>query len=428
MDTMHLTAHERRYTSAKILPCTLSHTSPVDTTAPSSEDSTPSRSCSSLPTVLGTPRYPGLHATVGLPQTPGWGTPDNKLAALEGAAACSPCVPTAQWSDAIDCAVCGCELGKRHLKPRHHCRICKASVCASCSPSRVEFGGQVDRICTPCVASVCQPAFALPMPDPAQIMADGICNRRWCSQAVWEPRLPDRALELQLGWSQAANCHVCGDMLGKRRFNPRHHCRLCKQSVCATCSPSRVQIPGLASTRGLKSLERICTHCVPSLYKRNQCSDQQGRGPEQPQENSTGSIGNALQALPGFSFGFSFGPRSLNDNDTSPQQSDRQAQWRQQVAQMDATYHKMVDSGELPQRTIMDRPPLTVICSAARFSLTGRLPEHASMPHNRRGKDAFDSKELIAKLEALKLRKEAQADMWPQENAIRMWDLWELGL
>jgi hypothetical protein len=50
------------------------------------------------------------------------------------------------------CFSCGTMLGKRRLKPRHHCRICARPVCAQCSPARVPLEGErgVQRACTPC--------------------------------------------------------------------------------------------------------------------------------------------------------------------------------------------------------------------------------------------------------------------------------------
>jgi len=54
------------------------------------------------------------------------------------------------------CSVCGLELGKRKLRPRHHCRICWGSVCASCSPSSVRLEGEevLQRACNPCVQNI----------------------------------------------------------------------------------------------------------------------------------------------------------------------------------------------------------------------------------------------------------------------------------
>jgi len=75
---------------------------------------------------------------------------DSALAARVAAAYASI------WTEEDACAVCGLELGKRKLRPRHHCRICWGSVCASCSPSSVRLEGEevLQRACNPCVQNI----------------------------------------------------------------------------------------------------------------------------------------------------------------------------------------------------------------------------------------------------------------------------------
>mmetsp|Transcript_89039 Transcript_89039/g.195066 ORF Transcript_89039/g.195066 Transcript_89039/m.195066 type:complete len:439 (-) Transcript_89039:60-1376(-) len=53
------------------------------------------------------------------------------------------------------------------------------------------------------------------------------------------------------------DCGVCGAALGKRRLNPRHHCRLCGKCVCGACSKSWVPILGES-----KAVERACAPCA----------------------------------------------------------------------------------------------------------------------------------------------------------------------
>lgn len=57
----------------------------------------------------------------------------------------------------------------------------------------------------------------------------------------------------------SSTCSVCSAALGKRRLNPRHHCRVCGKAVCASCSPSKIVI------RGSKNLQRACTPCMSSI-------------------------------------------------------------------------------------------------------------------------------------------------------------------
>eukprot|EP00927_Polykrikos_kofoidii_P029248 TRINITY_DN2532_c0_g1_i1.p1 TRINITY_DN2532_c0_g1~~TRINITY_DN2532_c0_g1_i1.p1 ORF type:complete len:913 (+),score=231.72 TRINITY_DN2532_c0_g1_i1:119-2857(+) len=62
-------------------------------------------------------------------------------------------------------------------------------------------------------------------------------------------------------FAEKLNCAVCNTALGKRKMNPRHHCRICGDSVCASCSPSSLQL------EGEKSLQRACTPCVSNAQK-----------------------------------------------------------------------------------------------------------------------------------------------------------------
>ncbi|CAE7213034.1 unnamed protein product, partial [Symbiodinium sp. CCMP2456] len=61
-----------------------------------------------------------------------------------------------RWDDdAENCSICSALLGRRRLRPRHHCRICGRCVCASCSPNLALMPGsgrELQRACTPCMA------------------------------------------------------------------------------------------------------------------------------------------------------------------------------------------------------------------------------------------------------------------------------------
>lgn len=65
--------------------------------------------------------------------------------------------PLDEWeADTSNCSICSAQLGKRFLKPRHHCRLCKRCVCSACSPNSLLLPGiegkGPQRVCTPCVA------------------------------------------------------------------------------------------------------------------------------------------------------------------------------------------------------------------------------------------------------------------------------------
>jgi len=63
-----------------------------------------------------------------------------------------------------------------------------------------------------------------------------------------------------VSWEEnTAACSICGDALGKRRMNRRHHCRLCGKCVCAACSQSSLQL------EGFKGLQRACQPCVSGV-------------------------------------------------------------------------------------------------------------------------------------------------------------------
>ncbi|CAE8735462.1 unnamed protein product [Polarella glacialis] len=77
----------------------------------------------------------------------------------------------------------------------------------------------------------------------------------------------DDAADTRRGFAEANNCRVCGAQLAKRLLNPRHHCRICGNSVCSTCSPSTVQL------EGEKSLQRACTPCVANAQLAHSLKD-----------------------------------------------------------------------------------------------------------------------------------------------------------
>lgn len=54
------------------------------------------------------------------------------------------------WQQGTECTLCETKLGKRYLKPRHHCRSCARCVCQKCSESSVKVNGEKVRICDSC--------------------------------------------------------------------------------------------------------------------------------------------------------------------------------------------------------------------------------------------------------------------------------------
>lgn len=66
------------------------------------------------------------------------------------------------------------------------------------------------------------------------------------------------------GWEDnTPNCSICGVRLGKRHFNPRHHCRICGRCVCKGCSSHEVQVLGHDKP------QRACKDCFGSMEKEN---------------------------------------------------------------------------------------------------------------------------------------------------------------
>jgi len=65
----------------------------------------------------------------------------------------------------------------------------------------------------------------------------------------------------QAGTDDEGMCFTCHSALGKRYFNPRHHCRLCNRAVCGACSPCRVPIAGCGG------VHRACLPCAANASK-----------------------------------------------------------------------------------------------------------------------------------------------------------------
>lgn len=65
----------------------------------------------------------------------------------------------------------------------------------------------------------------------------------------------------RISFSEADVCVVCESSLGKRKLNPKHHCRMCGSTVCAKCSQSQIRVDGE------KSFQRACDPCASNARK-----------------------------------------------------------------------------------------------------------------------------------------------------------------
>lgn len=130
--------------------------------------------------------------------------------------------------------------------------------------------------------------------DPANLMASTTSE---CSPM--SHRGSGRSLEMDGEQEVATNCSVCCSRLGKRMLNPRHHCRICQKSVCATCSPSSLQLAGE------KQPVRVCTPCAgntPDFSMLAKMSDLTERlhaviGASTPERKGNGSLQQLLEYL-----------------------------------------------------------------------------------------------------------------------------------
>lgn len=73
-------------------------------------------------------------------------------------------------------------------------------------------------------------------------------------------RLSAVSVDSEAWQEDAKKCAICSAKLGKRRLNPRHHCRACGRCVCSKCSPNMVNFNG-----GQKML-RVCTPCISTAF------------------------------------------------------------------------------------------------------------------------------------------------------------------
>ena len=138
------------------------------------------------------------------------------------------------------------------LVARHHCRGCRAAVCAGCSPHKIEvpdWPGQ-QRVCGHCYDSYIKGEVLSPMTP----RLDEENRSPGGSRVPWtgctEHFKPD---------SEATACPSC-----KKAFGPvrrRHHCRVCGGVFCGKCSKDRrVVYPEEAP--GWGGQQRVCGGCT----------------------------------------------------------------------------------------------------------------------------------------------------------------------
>jgi len=218
-------------------------------------------------------------------------------------------------TEADNCALCEKVFGKRLLRPRHHCRICCRSVCGACSPStvRLQEVQQLQRVCSQCVAHILnadmlrerilQLGVNLKSITSKQqqgqettkslVQAVYLCEEAlkpfqvMCEEFVQWVDVQQDSLEvadLMKSWKDALNpvsnmwpsceqardphveeppgapdadkCHRCSLVFGvwhKRK----HSCRMCGESVCASCSSDSVY-PGSSQSKSIC----ICSSCT----------------------------------------------------------------------------------------------------------------------------------------------------------------------
>lgn len=76
--------------------------------------------------------------------------------------------------------------------------------------------------------------------------------------------------------STANNCTICNCEFSL--LNRRHHCRMCGKLVCGNCSPHRVVLPNIDTSK-----QRICVQCFEAINEK-QKQEQEQQQQEQQQE------------------------------------------------------------------------------------------------------------------------------------------------
>lgn len=104
------------------------------------------------------------------------------------------------------------------------------------------------------------PVSMVPKPETALERSGGATTFH---AALWAQPVPQDIVgfEEPANWAELTCCAICDTNLGKRRLKPRHHCRVCGNTVCDKCSKSSVTLEGKVG------LQRACNHCAGSLWR-----------------------------------------------------------------------------------------------------------------------------------------------------------------
>eukprot|EP00747_Dinoflagellata_sp_TGD_P169327 gnl/TRDRNA2_/TRDRNA2_198064_c0_seq1.p1 gnl/TRDRNA2_/TRDRNA2_198064_c0~~gnl/TRDRNA2_/TRDRNA2_198064_c0_seq1.p1 ORF type:complete len:606 (-),score=80.26 gnl/TRDRNA2_/TRDRNA2_198064_c0_seq1:100-1875(-) len=168
-------------------------------------------------------------------------------------------VAGARWEeDTNSCGVCGQSIGRRHMRRRHHCRLCGRCVCSGCSPDVMPLPSHrsPQRVCVPCGrAGAAVQHFEEPPDFPGLAAVE---------ESPPPASLPNahgggvsfRSSGVSDG-NQSPRCVVCDSKFGNGRHKQKEHaCGICSRAVCSVCCPSLIQLDGESA------LLRACEPCV----------------------------------------------------------------------------------------------------------------------------------------------------------------------
>mmetsp|Transcript_81124 Transcript_81124/g.143499 ORF Transcript_81124/g.143499 Transcript_81124/m.143499 type:complete len:344 (+) Transcript_81124:77-1108(+) len=199
------------------------------------------------------------------------------------------------------CSLCESALGWPNMNPGQHCRFCRSSVCTKCSSSSVYLEGhsRPQRACDMCVKiiprahwlkhrltaivsdhkggskspglrvvseifkqkelSLTKQGNACMLSNVLFVMAASVA--RDAGSAIPDALFNDG--KSMCRFQEALNCGICTKALGWHKMSPRHHCRFCGISVCASCSASTVYLQGQKMLRACNT----CANIIPAAHE-----------------------------------------------------------------------------------------------------------------------------------------------------------------